>query len=179
MMIPIVVPYIIAVNKGSFMKINFLAYVIGLSLTFGAQAKEAVAFVTHKVILNDKGEVSSVVPVKSEIVVPEGSNMSMKEHQDRMMKAVDLHMKKPDTLFSISEVFNKAIDKTVNVVSNPTFQKIATGVVAVGAAAAGAGAYIKNKKDNEQNDDLFYSCVAKTSSVNDCASKYNVTLQKK
>ena len=131
------------------MRINLAVFVLALGLTFGAQAKEAVAFVTHKVILNDKGEVSSVVPVKSEIVVPEGSKMSTKEQQERMTKAVDLHMKKPETLFSFKDAFNKAVDKTVNVVSNPTFQKVAAGVGAVAAAGvAAAGVYLGAKDSN-------------------------------
>ena len=154
--------------------------VLSLSLSFAAQAKEAVAFVTHKIILNDKGEVSSVVPIKSEIVVPEGSKMSAKEHQDHLTKAVDLHMKKPETLFSLKDVFNNAVDKTVNVVSNPTFQKVAAGAAAVGAVgAAAAGAYIKNKKDEEKKDDLFYACIGKTFDTKGCAEKHNIVLKKK
>ena len=134
------------------MRINLAVFVLALGLTFGAQAKEAVAFVTHQVILKDKGEVSSVVPVKSEIVVPEGSKMSAKEHQDHMTKAVDLHMKKPETLFSIKDAFNTAKEKTVKVVSSPLFKKTAE---AAGSVAIAVGTIYAAKKINEKISDAM------------------------
>ena len=125
---------------------------VTLSISFAAHAKEAVAFVTHKVILNDKGEVSSVVPVKSEIVVPEGSKMSAKEHQDHLTKAVDLHMKKPETLFSFKDAFNTAKEKTVQVVSSPLFKKTAE---AAGSVAIAVGTIYAAKKINEKISDAM------------------------
>ena len=158
---------------------KYLLYFLLLStaVSFSSNAKEAVAFVTHKIILNDKGQVSSIIPLKSEIVVPESTNkISDLEHRNQLSKAVDLHMKKSETLFDFKKAFTTAVDKTVKVVSNPTFQKVAGGVAALGATVA-AGAAYKNAKEEKEQDDRNKKFKMETQQIavkklNDCILKH-------
>lgn len=153
--------------------------VVALFAVHGAHAGEMVGFVTHKVVVDDQGQVKSIMPMKSEIVVPsDRGNMSAQLHNKAMEKALSSHMNNEETLFDFAGAFNKAVDKTVSVVSTDTFKGIAAGAAALGAAAVAGGVYLKGKKDEERNDDLFYSCVAKTSNAAQCASQYNIDLSK-
>lgn len=162
------------------MKMFMMALIMTLMGGFGAYAGEMVGFVTHKVVIDDAGNVKSLVPMKSEIVVSsDNGDKSTQAHHKAMEKALTLHMNKDETLFDFAGAFNKAVDKTVSVVSTDTFKGIAAGAAAVGAAAIAAGAYVMDKKTKKEDDDLFYKCVAITSNVNDCATKYNIKLDKK
>lgn len=161
------------------MKMFMMALIMTLMGGFGAYAEEMVGFVTHKVVIDDAGNVKSLVPMKSEIVVPsDNGDKSTQAHHKAMERALTMHMNKDETLFDFAGAFNKAVDKTVSVVSTDTFKGIAAGAAALGAAAVAAGAYMIDKSDKKKNDDLFYGCLARTSNAAQCASQYNIDLSK-
>lgn len=111
------------------MKYFVLAFLLSVSLSSWSYANESVAYITHQVVTDADGKVMSFKKVKSHLVIPEDSSITIKEHHANVAKAETLI--DWDTVFSLGKKAgvaaigvakavastNKAIDKYAG--SNP------------------------------------------------------------
>ena len=122
------------------MNFRYLSFIVALLSFCSAYAKtDAMGEITYQYMVDDKGAVTLWQPLRSRLILNEESGKTVEEHKMIVEKA--LQNRKDVTLFDFGDMFKKgakkAMDTTVNIVKNETFQKAAA---AAGAAAVAVGA---------------------------------------
>ena len=142
---------------------KYLAFIISLMSVVYAYAKtDAMGEITYQYMVDDKGAVTLWKPLRSKLILNEESGKSVDEHKMIVEKA--LKNRNDVTLFDFGDMFKKgakkAMDTTVSIVKNESFQKAAAAAgaaaVAVGAIA-GTYAGIKNMDTKDDEDDINIS----------------------